>query len=73
MKSDYEYSGECLDFFKYVLEFENNYPTDYNKVYQCDVVKYKVKKKDSEPSLSEFKSYLDVFIVKIGLKKRVMN
>ena len=48
-------------FFKYVLEFENNYPTDYNKVYQYDVVKYKLKKKDSEQSLSEFKSYLDVF------------
>ena len=48
-------------FFKYVLEFENNYPTDYNKVYQYDVVKYKLKKKDSEQSLLEFKSYLDVF------------
>ena len=61
LKSDYEYSGECLDFYKRFLEFENNYPTDYNWVYQCAVVKYKLKNKENEPSLSEFKSYLDIF------------
>ena len=61
MKSDYEYSGKCLDFYKYVLEFENNYLTDYNKVNQCDVVKYKIKKKVNKSSLPEFKSHLDFF------------
>ena len=61
MESHYEYSGECLDFYKRFLEFENNYPTDYNWVYQCAVVKYKLKNKENEPSLSEFKSYLDIF------------
>ena len=73
MESHYEYSGECLDFYKYSLEFENNYSTDYNKVYQCTVVKNKLKKKDNEPSLLEFKSYLDISHSKIGLKKRMMN
>ena len=55
LKCDYEYSGECLNFYQYFLKFENNYPTDFNKVYQGDVVKYKLKKKDNEPSLLEFK------------------
>ena len=55
LKSDYEYSGECLDFYQYFFEI------DFNKVYQCVVVKYKLKKEDNEPSLSEFKSYLEMF------------
>ena len=64
MKSYYEYSGECLDFYQYLFEFENNNPIDFNKVYQCDVVKKKLKKKDNDQSLSEFKSYLEMFYIK---------
>ena len=60
LKSDYEYSDECLDFYQYFLEFENNYLSDFNKVYQCAVVKYKLKKENNEPSLSEFKSYSEM-------------
>ena len=33
LKSDYKYSGECLNFSRYFFKFENNYPTDFNKVY----------------------------------------
>ena len=33
LKSDYAYSGTCPDFYQYFFEFENNYPTDFNKVY----------------------------------------
>ena len=28
LKSEYEYSGECLNFYQNFLEFENKYPTD---------------------------------------------
>ena len=45
LRSNYECSGECLDVYQYFLEFENNYPIDFKKVYQCAVVKFKFKKK----------------------------
>ena len=61
LRSDYECSGECLDFYQYFLVFENNHLTDFIKVYQCDVVKFKLKNKKNEPSLSNFKSYLEIF------------
>ena len=47
LRSDYECSGECLEFYHYYLEFENNYPTDFKKAYQCAVVKFKLKKKNN--------------------------
>ena len=55
LRNNYECSGECLDFYQYFLVFENNHLTDFIKVYQCDVVKFKLKKKNNESSLSEFK------------------
>ena len=61
LRSNYECSGECLDVYQYFLEFENNYLSDFNKVYQCAVVKYKLKKENNEPLLSEFKSYSEMF------------
>ena len=47
LRSDYECSGECLDFYQDFLEFENNYPTDFKKVYQCAIVKFKFKNKNN--------------------------
>ena len=55
LRSNYIYSGECLDLTQYFLEFNNNYPSDFKKVYQCAVIKFKLKKIYNEPSLSEFK------------------
>ena len=61
LRNDYECSGECHEFYQYFLAFENKYPNDLKKTHQCDVVKYKFKKKINEPSLSNFKSYLEMF------------
>ena len=59
--SDYKCSGDFLDFYEYFFEFENNYPTDFKKMYQWAVVKFKLKKKNNEPSLWNFKSYIEMF------------
>ena len=70
LRSDYECSGEYLDFYQCFLEFENNYPTDFKKLYQCVVVKFNLKKKNNEPSLSNFKSYLEMFHSKNWLEEK---
>ena len=61
LRNYYEGSGEFLEFYQYFLVFENKYPNDFKKAYQCAVVKFKLKKKNNEPSLSNFKSYLEFF------------
>ena len=61
LRNYYEGSGEFLEFYQYFLVFENNHLTNFIKVYQCDVVKFKLKNKKNEPSLSNFKSYLEIF------------
>ena len=57
-------------FYQCFLEFEKNYPTNFKKVNQCDVVKSKLKKKYNKPSLSEFKSYLEMFHSKNWVKEK---
>ena len=61
VRNDYVCRGECFGFYQYFLAFGNNYPNDFKKAYQCDFVKFKLKKKYNEPSLSNFKSYLEMF------------
>ena len=61
VRNDYVCRGECFGFYQYFLAFGNNYPNDFKKAYQCDFVKFKLKKKYNEPSLSNFKSYLEFF------------
>ena len=53
--NDYECSDECLEFYQCFLAFENKYPNDIKKAYQCAVVKFKLEKLKNEPSLSNFK------------------
>ena len=60
LRSDYECSDECLDFYQYCFEFENNNPTNFKKVYQCAIVNFKLQKKNNEPLLSDFKSCLEI-------------
>ena len=61
LRNDYECSGKCLEFYQYFLVFENKYPNNCKKAYQCDVVKFKLKKNNNEPSLSNLKSYPKMF------------
>ena len=43
LKNDNEGSSECLEFYQSFLAFENKYPNDFKKVYQCAVVNLKLK------------------------------
>ena len=61
LKDDNESSGEFLKFYQCFLAFENKYPNYFKKANQCAVVKFKLKKKNNEPLLSNFKSYLEIF------------
>ena len=60
LKNDNVGSGEFLEVYQCFLAFENKYPNDVKKAYQCAVVKFKLKKKNNEPSLLNFKSYLEM-------------
>ena len=73
LKNDNEGSSECLEFYQYLFAFENKYPNDFKKAYQCAVVKFKLEKFNNEPSLSNLKSYLEMFHIKVWLNKRVMK
>ena len=50
LKNDNEGSSECLEFYQCFLAFDNKYPNDFKKAYQCSVVKSKLKKLKNEPS-----------------------
>ena len=70
LKNDNEGCSECLEFYQCFHEFENKHPNDFKKAYQCSVVKFKLKKLKNEPSLSNFKSYLEMFHNKILVEEK---
>ena len=61
LRYDYECSDECLEFYQCFLAFENTYPNDFKKSYQYAAITFKLKKKNNEPSISNFKLYLEMF------------
>ena len=42
LKNDNVGSGEFLEVYQYFLAFENKYPNDVKKAYQCAVVRRKI-------------------------------
>ena len=70
LRNDNEDSGEFLEFYHFFLAFENKYPSDLKKAYQCAVVKFKLKKKNNLPSLLNFESHLEIFHNKNWVKEK---
>ena len=70
LRNDNEDSGEFLEFYHCFLAFENKYPSDFKKAYQCAVVKFKLKKKKNLLSLLNFKSHLEIFHNKNWVKEK---
>ena len=73
LKKDIEQSEQCLVFYQYVHEFHDKYPGDFKRAYECSVLKFKLKKLKNEPSISNFKSYMELFHNKSLDKTKVMK
>ena len=73
LKNDNEENEQCLEFYQCFPEFHVKYPSDFKRAYQCSVVKFKLKKLKNEPSISNFKLYMELFHNKSLLKKKVMK
>ena len=61
LKNDIQQSEQCLVFYQYFHEFHVKYPGDFKRAYDCCVLKFKLKKLKNEPSISIFKSYVELF------------
>ena len=70
LNNDIQQSEQCLVFYKYFQEFHVQYPDDFKRAYDCCVLKFKLKKLKNGPSISIFKSYMELFHKKSLNKKR---
>ena len=70
LKKNNEQSEQCLVFYQYFHEFHVKYPGDFKRAYECSVLKFKLKKLKREPSIWNFKSYMELFHNKSVDKKR---
>ena len=73
LTNDNEDSEKCLIFYKFFHEFHVKFPNNFKKAYELSVVKFKLKKLENEPSISNFKLFIDLFHNKSLLKKKVMK
>ena len=48
-------------FINVLHEFHVKYPSDFKRAYECSILKFKLKKLKKEPSISNFKSYMELF------------
>ena len=61
LNNDIQQSEQCLVFYQYFHEFHVKYPDDFKRAYDCCVLKFKLKKLKNGPSISIFKSYMELF------------
>ena len=70
MTNDNEDNEQCLVFYQCFHEFHVKFPNNFKKAYELSVVKFKLKKLENEPSISNFKIFIDLFHNKSLLKKK---
>ena len=61
LNKDIQQSEQCLAFNNYFQEFHVQYPDDFKRAYDCCVIKFKLKGNKTGPSISIFKSYIELF------------
>ena len=61
LNKDIQQSEQCLAFNNYFQEFHVQYPNDFKRAYDCCVIKFKLKGNKIGPSISIFKSYIELF------------
>ena len=61
LKNDNEDNEQCLVFYQCFHEFHVKFPNNFKKAYELSVVKFKLKKLENEPSISNFKIFIDLF------------
>ena len=61
LNNDIQQSEQCLVFYKHFQELHVQYPDDFKRAYDCCVIKFKLKGYKNGPSISMFKSYIELF------------
>ena len=73
LNNDIQQSEQCLVFYQYFHEFHVKYPDDFKRAYDYCVLTFKLKKLKNGPSISIFKSNMELFHKKSLDKKKVMK